>query len=72
MALYAKDYPGAIAALETADQRDPFVQALLAQAWQGKGDAPRATETWQRVLAIGSHNLQNAFARPKAVKALRK
>ncbi len=72
VALYAKDYAGAIAALETADERDPFVLALLAQAWQGKGDATRARDTWQRVLAIGSHNLQNAFARPKAVKALRK
>jgi tetratricopeptide (TPR) repeat protein len=70
VALYARDYAGAIAALGAADQRDPFVLALLAQAWQKEGNAARARETWEKVLAIRSHNLQNAFARPKAVKAL--
>src|SRR4029079_8055206 len=70
VALYAKDYNGAIAALQTADARDPFVLALLAQAYQGKGDAAKAKETWERVLASSAHSLQNAFARPKAMKAL--
>ena len=69
-ALYAKDYDAAVAALDAADERDPFVLALLAQAWQGKGDAARARETWEKVLGSRAHNLQNAFARPKAVKAL--
>ena len=69
-ALYAKDYNTAIAALQTADARDPFVLALLAQAYQGKGDAPKAKETWERVLTSRAHSLQNAFARPKAMKAL--
>ena len=69
-ALYAKDYDAAVAALDAADVRDPFVLALLAQAWQGKGDAARARETWEKVLGSRAHNLQNAFARPKAVKAL--
>jgi tetratricopeptide (TPR) repeat protein len=70
VALYAKDYNGALAALESADQRDPFVLALLAQAYEGKGDAAKARETWERVLNSRAHNLQNAFARPKAMKAL--
>ena len=42
-ALYAKDYDAAIAALGAADQRDPFVLALLAQAFAGSGDAAKAT-----------------------------
>lgn len=72
VALYAKDYDAAIAALPSADLRDPFVLSLLARAYHGKGDASRARETWEKVLASRAHNLQNAFARPAAAKALGK
>jgi tetratricopeptide (TPR) repeat protein len=71
VALYAKEYDAAIAALQTADERDPFVLSLLARAYDGKGDRARARATWERVLGSRAHNLQNAFARPAAMNALK-
>jgi tetratricopeptide (TPR) repeat protein len=71
VALYAKDYDAAVTALQAADQKDPFVLSLLARAYEGKGETPRARETWEKVLASRAHNLQNAFARPMAIKALK-
>jgi tetratricopeptide (TPR) repeat protein len=71
VALHAKDYDAAITALQAADQRDPFVLSLLARAYEGKGETARARETWEKVLASRAHNLQNAFARPMAVKAVK-
>jgi tetratricopeptide (TPR) repeat protein len=70
VAVYGKDYAAAAEALQQADARDPFVLALLAEAYAGQGDTARARETWERVLNVRSHNLQNAFARPRAMKAL--
>jgi tetratricopeptide (TPR) repeat protein len=72
VALHAKDHATAVAALATADQRDPFVLSLLARAYHGKGDSALARQTWERVLGSRAHNLQNAFARPAAIKALGK
>jgi len=69
-ALYAKQYDKAITALQAADQRDPFVLSLLAQAFEGKHDDAHARDAWERVLGSRAHNLQNAFARPKAMKVL--
>jgi tetratricopeptide (TPR) repeat protein len=71
VALYAKDYDAAIAELQAADQRDPFVLSLLARAFEAKGETSRARETWEKVLSSRAHNLQNAFARPQAIRALR-
>ena len=39
VALYAKDYQTAIAELQKADQRDPFILLLIAQAYEKSGDA---------------------------------
>jgi len=69
-ALYAGNYQKAIAELLKADQRDPFILGLLAQACEKSGDGPRAREYYTRVLASTSHNLQNAFSRPLARKKL--
>lgn len=61
--LFLKDYAGAIAALREADQKDPFVLFLLAQAYEKSGDAGKAHETYELVLASNAHSLNNAFAR---------
>jgi tetratricopeptide (TPR) repeat protein len=61
--LFLKDYTGAIAALRQADQQDPFVLFLLAQADDKSGDAAGARELYERVLASNAHSLNNAFAR---------
>ena len=68
---YLKDYTGAIAELRKADQSDPFVLTLLAQAYEKIGDNPKALECRQRVLASTAHNTNNAFARPMAKKKLK-
>lgn len=68
--LYAKRYDAAIAELAKADQRDPFILGLIAQAYEGKGDMARAREFYQKVMASNAHSIQNAFSRPVARKKL--
>jgi tetratricopeptide (TPR) repeat protein len=63
---YLKDYPGAIAALQKADQEDPFILMLLAEAYERSGKAATARDFYQKVLASTSHAVNNAFARPVA------
>jgi tetratricopeptide (TPR) repeat protein len=70
VALYAKDYQSAIAELQKADQKDPFILLLTAQACEKSGDAARAREYYTQVLASNAHSLNNAFARPVARRKL--
>lgn len=65
-ALYLKQYDKAIAELSTADQRDPFILGLTAQAYEKKGDMAKAREFYEKVLESNAHNVQNAFSRPLA------
>jgi tetratricopeptide (TPR) repeat protein len=68
VAFYAGDYKTAIADLEKADQRDPFILSLLAQSYEKAGDRTRALDYYNKVLASNAHNPTNAFARPLATK----
>jgi tetratricopeptide (TPR) repeat protein len=61
--LFLKDYSAAVAELRQADQKDPFVLFLLAQAYEKSGDAAKAHEMYEQVLASNAHSLNNAFAR---------
>jgi tetratricopeptide (TPR) repeat protein len=70
VAFYAGDYKTAIADLEKADQKDPFILVLLAQAYEKTGNQADATKYYHQVLAINTHNPTNAFARPLAQKKL--
>ena len=74
VALYGGDYKTAIAELQKAnqqsEQKDPFVLALLAQAYAKSGDKPKAMEYYKQVLTINNHAPTNAFARPLATKML--
>jgi tetratricopeptide (TPR) repeat protein len=70
VAYYLGDYKSAIADLQKAEQRDPFILVLLAQAYEKSGDKTQATEYYKKVLAINNHNPTNAFARPIAKKKL--
>lgn len=65
---YLKDYRGAVGELAGADQKDPFIQVLLAQAYEKTGDRARARQAYERVLASTAHSINNAFARPIAKK----
>src|SRR5262249_34835337 len=70
VAFYAGNYKGAIAELQKADQRDPMIVALLAEAYEKTGDQKQAQENYRKVLTFNSHNPSNAFARPLAKKKL--
>src|SRR5271167_2517106 len=70
VALYSGDYKTAIAELQKADQRDPFVLCLLAQAYEKSGDQKQAMDYYHKVLTINQHSPTNAFARPLAQQKL--
>ncbi len=66
VALYAGDYGTAIKELQKANQNDPFVLSLLAQAYDKLGDKAHARDYYQKIMLINTHNPSNAFARPIA------
>jgi len=68
VAFYGGDYRTAIVDLERADQRDPFILSLLAQAYEKSGDQAKAMDYYRKVLSSNAHNPTNAFARPLARK----
>ncbi len=70
VAYYCGDTKTAIADLQKANQRDPFILVLLAQAYEKSGDKAQATDYYRKVLAINGHNPTNAFARPIAKEKL--
>jgi tetratricopeptide (TPR) repeat protein len=70
VAFYGGDYKTAISELQKADQRDPFILVLLAQAYEKSGDKTQATEYYRKALASNIHNPTNAFARPIAKQKL--
>jgi tetratricopeptide (TPR) repeat protein len=70
VAFYAKDYKRAIGELQQADQEDPFILLLTAEAYEQLGEASRAREYYGRVLSSNSHAVNNAFARPVARRKL--
>ncbi len=70
VAFYGGDYKTAISELQNADQHDPFILVLLAQAYEKSGDQAQSMNYYRRVLEINVHNPTNAFARPLAKKKL--
>ncbi len=70
VALYTGDAKTAITDLQGADQKDPFILALIAQAYERSGDKAQAMMYYRKVLTLGNHNPPNAFARPLAQKKL--
>ena len=70
VSFYCGDYKSAIASLQKADQKDPFILVLLAQAYEKSGDKTQAIEYYKKVLAANNHSPTNAFARPIAKKKL--
>jgi tetratricopeptide (TPR) repeat protein len=69
---YAGDYAKAITELqdasEKANQRDPFILALLAQAFEKTGKQTEAMELYKKILTMYIHNPTGAYARPIAKK----
>ena len=70
VALYTGDPKTAITDLGRADQKDPFILSLIAQAYERSGDKAHAMMYYRNVLTLDAHNPPNAFARPLAQKKL--
>ena len=70
LAFYAGNYKSAIEELQKANQKDPFILALLAQAYEKSGNKDEAMKFYRQILTINAHNPTNAFARPLAKKKL--
>ncbi|HTM02271.1 MAG TPA: tetratricopeptide repeat protein [Vicinamibacterales bacterium] len=70
VAFYAKDYKRAVAELRQADQADPFILLLTAESYDQLGDASHARDYYRKVLSSNSHAVNNALARPVALRKL--
>lgn len=70
VALYTGDAKTALADLQKARQDDPFIQVLMAQAYEKLGDRERATALYRKAAATTGHNPVAAYARPLATKKL--
>jgi tetratricopeptide (TPR) repeat protein len=68
VAFYGGDYKTAATELANANQEDPFIVCLLAQAHEKLGDTAKAMELYKKALTSTAHNSPNAFARPLARK----
>ena len=71
VAFYSGDYKTALVDLQKANQNDPFIQCLTAQAYEKLGDKEHAMELYQRAANSVSHNPPAAYARPFARKKIR-
>ena len=71
IALEEKNYDSAISELGQANQQNPDVLFLAGRAYQGKGDAAKAKESFTKAAKFNSlPQLNYAFVRSKAEKAL--
>jgi tetratricopeptide (TPR) repeat protein len=70
VAFYQGNPDLAIAELLKADQADPFILSLLAQAYEQNRDQAKARELYAKIVALSTHSLQMAFARPLAERRL--
>lgn len=70
VAFYSEQYPQALTDLAKANQNDPFIQSLTAQALEKTGDSSRAMDLYRRIMASTAHNPTAAFSRPLARRRL--
>lgn len=74
VAYYSGDYDKAITDLKNASDkangRDPFILALLAQAYEKTGKKDEAMDLYKKIMTMNVHNPTGAYARPIARKAL--
>ena len=71
IALLEKNYDQAIAELNQSNQQNPQDLYLLGEAYQGKGDAAKAKDSFTKAAKFNSLPALNyAFVRTKAEKAI--
>jgi tetratricopeptide (TPR) repeat protein len=63
VAFYSGEYKTALEELQKANQNDPFIQCLIAQAYEKLGDKEKATEYFKKAAATTAHNPPGAYAR---------
>ncbi|HEX9606113.1 MAG TPA: hypothetical protein VF962_02700 [Gemmatimonadaceae bacterium] len=68
VALYTGDAKTALAELQKARQDDPFIQVLMAQAYEKLGDKEQAKALYKKAASTTAHNPPAAYARPLAIK----
>jgi len=71
VALFGCDAKTAVAELQKARQDDPFIQVLLARAYDKLGDHEQARALYRKAAATTAHNPPAAYARPLAAKMLK-
>jgi len=72
VALYGGDAKTALGELQKARQDDPFIQVLMAQAYETLGEGEQAAALYKKAAAATAHNPPAAFARPLATKKLKR
>jgi len=70
VALYGGDAKAALADLQKARQDDPFIQLLMADAYEKLGDTEQAKAYYRKAASATAHNPPAAFARPEAERRL--
>ena len=70
VALYRGDYDTAATALQKANLKDPFIQVLLGNTYEAKGQTDLAIDAYRKAAASTAHNAATAYARPYAEKKL--
>jgi tetratricopeptide (TPR) repeat protein len=70
VAYYLGDAKTALADLQKARQDDPFIQVLMAGAYDKLGDHEKADALYRKAAATTAHNPPAAYARPLAVKQI--
>jgi tetratricopeptide (TPR) repeat protein len=73
IAMKEKDFDRAVTELKQGNMQNPQNLQWLAQAYEAKGDAAQAQETYKRVAGFNSlNNLVYAFVRDDAQKMMAK
>src|SRR5258708_1224014 len=62
VALYSGDYKTALEELQKSNQNDPFIQCLIAEAYEKLGDKSKAMEYWRKASVTTAHNPAGAYA----------
>jgi uncharacterized protein (DUF885 family) len=70
VALYSGDAKTALADLQKARQDDPFIQVLMAEAYEKLGDTEQAKALYRKAATTTAHNPPAAYARPLAMRKL--
>ncbi len=72
VSFYPEDYESALDEFLKANQNDPFIQCLLAQTYEKRGDNGKAVEFYRKASAATAHSPAVAYAVPFSRKKLAK